>query len=661
MSNTTAQNTFPATGSAGIGTNAPNASSLLEMLSTSKGLLIPRMTKTQRDAIATPATGLMIYQTNSTPGFYYYSGTAWTAISAKGANATLSNLAAITAVNVSLLPGTTNARDLGSSSFAWKDMYLNGGLYFNGIKMMQYKAGVNTLVGENTGSAGTGGYNSTFGSNVLSNNTTGNSNVAIGENSLVYNTTGSNNTATGYAALINNTNGYNNSAFGFQSLYNNTEGFYNSADGYQSLYNTNMGSYNTAKGAFAGFSITTGNNNTLIGMEAGYKTTTGEGNVFIGRRAGLSNVAGSFNTMIGSYAGFTSAQGNNNTLVGVGTNIYTAANNSTAIGYNAQITNDNTIILGGTDVNAAKVGIGTSNPQYLLEVVPPSLNNTYNGIKGKGKGGIGVWGETDNRFGYAILGVNTAYELESPYGYAGYFIGASYASDGFYTPSDSILKKNVTPVKNMIEKIMNLQSSSYFFRDDIPGMHLPHGKQYGFIAQNLEKEFPQLINETHSIATEKESSITFKAVNYTGLIPVLVAAIQELVIENKKIKTTVENKQIAIDNLQKQIDELKALFKSTQPNTTKQAANTSSASLKQNTPNPYSQATIIDYSLPVKFGSAKIIITDNNGKTVKQFSLNGSGKGAVSVTAGSLAAGMYHYSLYVDNKFIDSKKMEIQR
>src|SRR5881394_711524 len=70
-------NTFPSTGAAGIGTLAPDASSLLDITSTTKGILIPRMTKTQRDAIAAPVTGLMIYQTNSTPGFYYYSGTAW--------------------------------------------------------------------------------------------------------------------------------------------------------------------------------------------------------------------------------------------------------------------------------------------------------------------------------------------------------------------------------------------------------------------------------------------------------------------------------------------------------------------------------------------------------------------------------------------------------
>src|SRR5260221_12646499 len=114
-------NTFPSTGAAGIGTLTPNVSSLLDITSTTKGILIPRMTKTQRDAIAAPVTGLMIYQTNSTPGFYYYSGTAWTAVSAKGVNKSLSNLTSPTAVNISLLPGTDNTIDLGSSLLRWKD------------------------------------------------------------------------------------------------------------------------------------------------------------------------------------------------------------------------------------------------------------------------------------------------------------------------------------------------------------------------------------------------------------------------------------------------------------------------------------------------------------------------------------------------------------
>ncbi|MBK8845008.1 MAG: hypothetical protein IPO27_00040 [Bacteroidetes bacterium] len=66
-----AQNTFPATGSAGVYTTTPNSSAALDIDTIGKGLLIPRMTLVQRNAIATPATGLLIYQTNSTPGFYF--------------------------------------------------------------------------------------------------------------------------------------------------------------------------------------------------------------------------------------------------------------------------------------------------------------------------------------------------------------------------------------------------------------------------------------------------------------------------------------------------------------------------------------------------------------------------------------------------------------
>ncbi|UZR97040.1 hypothetical protein [Chondrinema litorale] len=62
----------------------PDNSAILDVTSTSKGVLVPRMTSTQRDAISSPATGLLIYQTNSTPGFYYYSGTAWVAIGSGG-------------------------------------------------------------------------------------------------------------------------------------------------------------------------------------------------------------------------------------------------------------------------------------------------------------------------------------------------------------------------------------------------------------------------------------------------------------------------------------------------------------------------------------------------------------------------------------------------
>jgi hypothetical protein len=60
------------------------ASSVLDMKSTSKGVLVPRMTNAQRTAISSPATGLLVYQTDGTPGFYYYNGSGWTMLAAGG-------------------------------------------------------------------------------------------------------------------------------------------------------------------------------------------------------------------------------------------------------------------------------------------------------------------------------------------------------------------------------------------------------------------------------------------------------------------------------------------------------------------------------------------------------------------------------------------------
>ena len=60
-----------------IGAAAPAASAVLEVASTTKGFLFPRMTETQRGAITSPATGLMVYQTDSDEGVYIYKSFGW--------------------------------------------------------------------------------------------------------------------------------------------------------------------------------------------------------------------------------------------------------------------------------------------------------------------------------------------------------------------------------------------------------------------------------------------------------------------------------------------------------------------------------------------------------------------------------------------------------
>jgi hypothetical protein len=66
--------------SVGVNTDgsSPDVSALLDVKSTAKGVLVPRMTQAQRNAIATPATGLLIYQTDGTDGFYVNKGTPGT-------------------------------------------------------------------------------------------------------------------------------------------------------------------------------------------------------------------------------------------------------------------------------------------------------------------------------------------------------------------------------------------------------------------------------------------------------------------------------------------------------------------------------------------------------------------------------------------------------
>lgn len=92
----------------GVGTTTPNSSSILDVSSSTKGLLAPRLTLAQRNAIGSPATGLLIYQTDSTPGFYVYTGAAWTAVS----TAPTTDAAALTTGTLAAarLPGTVTTQ-----------------------------------------------------------------------------------------------------------------------------------------------------------------------------------------------------------------------------------------------------------------------------------------------------------------------------------------------------------------------------------------------------------------------------------------------------------------------------------------------------------------------------------------------------------------------
>ena len=157
----------------------------------------------------------------------------------------------------------------------------------------------------------------------------------------------------------------------------------------------------------------------------------------------------------------------------------------------------------------------------------------------------------------------------------------------------------------------------------------------GFLAQDVEKAANNIGYDFSGI----DKSGKIMGLRYSDFVVPLVKAVQELSKQN--------------EDLQKQIEELKTLMNVSPKSNVKLC----DASIEQNVPNPFSNKTIIDYTLPQKFTKAQIVITDKNGKMLKQINIAGNRKGTVNIDAGTLSAGAYNYTLLIDGHLIETKNM----
>ena len=137
---------------------------------------------------------------------------------------------------------------------------------------------------------------------------------------------------------------------------------------------------------------------------------------------------------------------------------------------------------------------------------------------------------------YGVSGVSST-------GYAGHFAGNLYYSGTLTGPSDERLKENIQPLQGALGRVMQLQPSTYNFKSEYGKMNLAKGKQIGFLAQNLEQQFPDLVVTAYDKDMEPGKLFQFKTVNYIGMIPVLTQAMQE--------------QQNMIEELKKEIEELR--------------------------------------------------------------------------------------------------------
>jgi hypothetical protein len=231
--------------------------------------------------------------------------------------------------------------------------------------------------------------------------------------------------------------------------------------------------------------------------------------------------------------------------------------------------------------------------------------------------------------------------------YAGYFNGDIATTAGFYQFSDAKLKENVIKEKNSIERIVKLRPVSYSFKK-VDGIALAKSEQHGFISQEMAEVFPELTKDIlHPVMDEEGkvvSEITYKAINYVGLISVLTSGIQELNTELQAVRQEL-NEYKANDNVRIQLMQNNNVIKG--------------YSLEQNSPNPFSDRSVIRYKLVDDNSQATISIFNLNGGFVKEYPLEGTA-GEITVLASEIGKGMFIYSLTVNGQEMISKRMIVK-
>ena len=240
--------------------------------------------------------------------------------------------------------------------------------------------------------------------------------------------------------------------------------------------------------------------------------------------------------------------------------------------------------------------------------------------------------------------------------------------------SDQKLKQNIQDFPSAMNIINQLHPKQYDYRHDgnYKLMNLPQGEHYGLIAQDVEKVLPNLVKNSKfdvdrasplkpadpknpSVKNDKKSGeiIDFKALNYTELIPIIIKGMQEQQGVNDQQQEQIQEQQQRIEKLEKIIEKLSGNSNTSSSNL---SSKNSSAYLKQNTPNPFTQNTIIYCNVPSSAKLAQLMIYNQDGSKIKSFVLN-NGINNVTISAGSLSSGQYVYSLFIDGKNIESKKM----
>ncbi|MCD7971239.1 MAG: tail fiber domain-containing protein [Candidatus Azobacteroides sp.] len=291
-------------------------------------------------------------------------------------------------------------------------------------------------------------------------------------------------------------------------------------------------------------------------------------------------------------------------------------------------------------------------PSYAYGVMGVAGNCMYGnyGVYGVLQGtasGAGVIGTIDNVQSLRFDGI-----------YAGYFYGnvrVTGTINGVNVISSDIrYKKNVEEInaRKALTNILKMNPVEYDLKEEAIELTrsedtlsevseniqsvIYRKKHFGLIAQELQELYPDLVYEQDN---------GYLAINYTGLIPVLIQSIKEL---NEKVEqlsalSVQPVSQLAGENL-KNVTHIEAVSFGV-------------AALYQNTPNPFSEITNIRYYLPADVQTAYLCIYDLQGKQLKKITVSQREEGLEAISGAEFPAGIYLYALLADGVEVDVKRM----
>jgi hypothetical protein len=291
------------------------------------------------------------------------------------------------------------------------------------------------------------------------------------------------------------------------------------------------------------------------------------------------------------------------------------------------------------------------------------MNNqgAHIGIQGEASGGNTNIGLRAAAFGQSNASSNFGVLAEAPgigINWAVYANGKVGTTAGYYVISDIVVKNTPQEIPNSVDIINGLNPKVYTYKtSQFPNLHMPEGEHYGLIAQDVVNVFPNAVqtgfipqNIDPNSGQLLSDSMSFKMINYSEFVPLLIDLA-------KKQQSKIDSLEIRINDCCASAQQFIDTPNSNVTVTSVHVPNTLNVILFQNNPNPFEEQTEIKINLTDYEKNSELIIHNSSGIEIFRIELAKTFSNILRIDLSDFPSGTYIYSLNIENRTFDSKKM----